>query len=157
MRFDLLPCVASQYNTVLTPGEFNIHMHRHFWPLTQGHIQNLALLLRGGGLYLSNPVAEDFHLSDPTAIVFNVDLFHFSSLSCSSFKLLRKLWRGWMFGGLIKGQLQHSSTFKRHHSCHHKAPRRFLVALRKVRKWKIRVLNMTWCYSKLHLVLQSVC
>lgn len=39
--------------------------------------------LIAGGLYLSNPVAEDFHLSDPSAIVFNADLSCFSILSCS--------------------------------------------------------------------------
>lgn len=48
MKFELLPWLASLYNTVLTSGEFNIHRHEYFWPLTQGHIQKLALLLWGG-------------------------------------------------------------------------------------------------------------
>lgn len=51
--------------------------------LTQGQIQDLALLLRGQ-VHLSNHVPEDFHLPDPTATVFNADWSSFSTLFGSS-------------------------------------------------------------------------
>lgn len=71
-------------------------MRRHSRALTQGPIQDLALLLRGR-VHLSNPVPEDFHLPDPTAFGFNADLTTFSSPSCSSgtFTLTLQYLRRW--------------------------------------------------------------